>query len=154
MKQARKNISDRRKALRQQWKDNKELVWKKMSYADYVPNVDSYLTSAINSKQKWADAFSAADLKPYLRPTPGTSMIGSYTSGLENWGTRTVPVAVARTPYTTGSLGSRVPMGWNLKSIASQQAQQTLPPAQGALGSQGQPIVVPDDPEKDDVTIN
>ena len=147
MKQARKKITERRKALRQQWKDNKDLVWDKMTYADYVPNVDTYLTDAINSKQKWADAFSAADLKPYMGSHPGKSMIGSYTSGLDGWDTRTVPVAVARTPYTTGSLGSRVPMGWNLKSIASQQAQAPPPPAPGALGSQGQPIVVPDDPE-------
>ena len=152
MKQARKKISERRKALREQWKDNKVLKWDKMSYADYVPNVDTYLTDAVNSKQKWADAFSADDLKNYLRPTPGRSMIGDYTSHLTNWGTCTVPVAVARTPYTTTSLSTRVPMLWNLKSIASQQAQQAPPPAQGQLGSQTNPIEVKGD-EDDDVTI-
>ena len=124
-----------------------------MTYADYVPDVNSYLTNAVASKQKWADAFSADDLKPYMGSHPGRSMIRDYASHLDNWGTCTVPVAVAKTPYTTGSLGSRVPMGWNLKSIASQQAQQAHPPAPGSLGSQGNPITVPDDPEKGDLNI-
>ena len=49
MKEARKKISDRREALRQQWKDNKDLVWGKMTYANYVPDTNAYLMSIVPS---------------------------------------------------------------------------------------------------------
>ena len=144
MKQARKGIHDRREALRQQWKDNKDLVWDKMTYADYVPDVNSYLTNAINTKDKWKAAFSAAkDLAPYMVPHPGVSMIGKYTSGLDNWGTRTVPEHIAQTPYTMGSIYSRAPMNWNTKAVAQADAAAAAQGQQGAqpmnVEQQGQP---------------
>ena len=144
LKEARKRVSAQRKATRDAWKANPDLIWDYMSPDNYSVNYDKALSDAIASNAKWKDVDKGAVMASLTNPK--TSLWQGYTASIPGLMDRPLPT---RKEFPALPLSSRADVNW--KSTAAARAAdsigpyylpRTLPPQPGEEGSAAVPMNV------------